>query len=108
MKNMKIEKIETENNILVANTALLSTGVNIKRLHNLVMASPLKSYTTISQSIGRLVRLHESKSEANVYDIVDDLGTRTHTGVFWKQYQERLAKSYNPENLPVTERVLKL
>lgn len=72
------------------------------------MASPLKSYTTISQSIGRLVRLHESKEEANIYDIVDDLGTRKPTGPFWKQYQERLQKSYNPEGIPVTERYLEI
>lgn len=105
---MKITKIENDNNILVANYAILSTGVNIKNLHNLVLASPLKSYTTISQSIGRLVRLHESKNEANIYDIVDDLGVRKPSGPFWKQYQERLTKSYNPEGIPVKERVLKL
>lgn len=99
---------EEDNAIVIANFAILSTGVNIRRLHNLVMASPLKSYTTISQSIGRLVRLHESKTEANIYDIVDDLGTRTFTGPFWRQYQERLAKSYNSENIPVVERVLKI
>lgn len=99
---------QAEDAILVANYAILSTGVNIRRLHNLVLASPLKSYTTISQSIGRLVRLHESKSEANIYDIVDDLGTRTFTGPFWRQYQERVTKSYNPEAIPIIERVLKL
>lgn len=99
---------ESEGATLVQNYQVLSTGVNIRKLHNLVLASPLKSFTTISQSIGRLVRLHESKSEANIYDIVDDLGTRTFTGPFWRQYQERLAKSYNPENIPVIERVLKI
>lgn len=99
---------ESEGATLVQNYQILSTGVNIRKLHNLVLASPLKSFTTISQSIGRLVRLHESKSEANIYDIVDDLGTRTFTGPFWRQYQERLAKSYNPENIPVIERVLKI
>jgi superfamily II DNA or RNA helicase len=105
---MKITKIEDDDSLLIAIYSVLSTGVNIRRLHNLVLASPLKSYTTISQSIGRLVRLHESKTEANIYDIVDDLGTRTFAGPFWKQYQERLHKSYNPENIPVVERVLKL
>lgn len=99
---------DSEGATLVQNYQVLSTGVNIRKLHNLVLASPLKSFTTISQSIGRLVRLHESKSEANIYDIVDDLGTRTFTGPFWRQYQERLAKSYNPENIPVIERVLKI
>lgn len=97
---------ESEDALLIANYAILSTGANIRKLHNLVLASPLKSFTTISQSIGRLVRLHPSKTEANIYDIVDDLGVRKYTGVFWNQYQERVNKSYNPEAIPITERVL--
>ena len=99
----KIIKIENSPQILIANYTLLSTGVNVRNLHNMILASPLKSYTTISQSIGRGVRLHESKDQFNVYDVVDNLGARKPSGVFWKQYQERLAKSYNSENLPVQE-----
>lgn len=94
---------EHDNAILVANYALLSTGVNIKKLHNLVMASPLKSYTTITQSIGRGMRLHESKKEFVIFDLVDDLGIRKPGGMFYKQYQHRVASSYNSEGFPIKE-----
>ena len=89
--------------ILVANFALLSTGVNIKKLHNLVLASPLKSYTTVTQSIGRGMRLHDSKSVFTVYDLVDDFGIRKPGGPFYKQYVHRKNTSYNPEEFPVRE-----
>lgn len=101
--DLEIVNINQAGQILVSNYAILSTGVNIKNLHNMVLASPLKSYTTISQSIGRGIRLHESKKQFTVYDIVDNIGTRKPSGVFWKQYKERLEKSYNSENIPVRE-----
>lgn len=89
--------------ILIANYALLSTGVNIRRLHNLVMASPLKAYTTVTQSLGRGIRKHKDKEVFNVYDLVDDIGFRYHTGVFCKSYFHRLATSYVREEYPVHE-----
>lgn len=89
--------------ILIANYALLSTGVNIKKLHNMVLSSPLKAYTTVTQSIGRGMRLHESKSEFTVFDLVDDLGFRKPGGTFYKQYLHRKATSYMPEEFPVKE-----
>ena len=89
--------------ILIANYALLSTGVNIKKLHNMVLASPLKAYTTVTQSIGRGMRLHESKKEFVVYDLVDSTNFRNLGGIFYKQYLHRKATSYNPEEFPVKE-----
>ena len=89
--------------ILISNYQLLSTGVNIKKLHNMIMASPLKAYTTITQSIGRGMRLHPSKSEFIVYDLVDNFGIRKPGGTFYKQYIHRRNTSYNPEEYPVYE-----
>lgn len=94
--------------ILVANYQLLSTGVNIKRLHNLVLGSPLKAYTTITQSLGRGMRKHPDKKVFTVYDLVDDIGFRYHTGVFCKSYKHRLATSYVREEYPVREFDVKL
>jgi len=54
---VRIKKIEKQGQILVSGYQILSTGVNIKRLFNMVLGSPMKSYTTITQSIGRLMRL---------------------------------------------------
>lgn len=84
-----------EDALVVANFAILSTGVNIRKLHNMVLASPMKSYTTITQSIGRMMRLHESKKIAQVYDIVDDFP------IFRKQYSHRVNTSYNREEFPI-------
>lgn len=89
--------------ILVSNYSVLGTGINIKSLHNLIMASPLKSYTTITQSIGRGIRLHETKDKFNVYDIVDNTNLRGVGGVFVRQYKERLTKSYSPEGYIINE-----
>lgn len=88
---------------LIANFALLSTGVSIKKLHNMILASPLKSYTTVTQSIGRLMRLHFAKTVANVYDCIDDFGIRKSGGIFYKQYEHRKNTSYSPEEYPVYE-----
>ena len=99
---------EHDNAILIANYSLLSTGVNIKKLHNLVLASPLKAYTTVTQSIGRGMRLHHSKKEFVVYDLIDDFGLRKPGGIFYKQYIHRKNTSYNPEEFPIYEHFYKL
>lgn len=99
---------EHDDAILCSNYQLLSTGVNIKKLHNMVLASPLKAYTTVTQSIGRGMRLHPSKKEFNVYDIVDNMGVRKPGGIFYKQYEHRKNTSYNPEQFPVIERFVEI
>lgn len=96
--------LETDDHaILVANYALLSTGVNIKQLFNLIMASPLKAYTTITQSIGRGMRLHKNKKEFKVFDLIDDIGFKKHTGLFVRSYNHRKATSYVPEDYDLKE-----
>lgn len=94
---------EYDNAILVSNFQILSTGVNIKKLHNMVLASPLKSYVTITQSLGRGMRKHESKSQFTVFDIVDVFKQSGKAGIFYRQYKQRLSNSYNPEGFPVKE-----
>lgn len=95
-----------ENNtgvIMIANYACMSTGVSIKNLHSLVLASPLKSFVTISQSLGRLMRKHSSKKESNIFDIVDNFGFRKPSGIFVNQYKHRLKSSYIPEEFKIKE-----
>jgi len=104
-----IEILKTNDHaILVSNFQLFSTGLNIKSLKNIVFGSPLKSYTTITQSIGRAIRLYVSKNTAEIYDFVDDFSVRGNSGPFYKQYQERLSKSYKTEEFPITERTIKI
>ena len=66
--------VENENNaIIVASYGTFSTGVNIRNLHNIVFASPSKSRVRNLQSIGRGLRTASGKSEARLFDLVDDL-----------------------------------
>lgn len=100
-----------ENNtsvILVGNYACMSTGVNIKRLNTLIFASPLKSFTTISQSLGRLMRKHSDKDFSTVIDIVDNFGVRKPGGIFVSQYKYRVAHSYIPEEFEISEHYISL
>ena len=62
-----------DNSIIVASYGTFSTGINIKRLHNLVFASPSKSRVRNLQSIGRVLRQSKDKLEATLYDIADDI-----------------------------------
>ena len=99
---MKIKKIERESQIIVSGYQILSTGVNIRRLFNVIFASPLRSYTTITQSIGRGLRLHPDKKIFRVFDLVDDFNNKK--CVFYRQYNERKRHSYNSEGYPITEK----
>lgn len=99
---------QNKGTILVGNFSVMSTGINIKQLHVLIFASPLKAFTTISQSLGRLMRKHSDKKESIVIDIVDNFGLRKTSGIFYKQYQHRLSSSYIPEEFSVTETMIDL
>jgi len=69
-----VRRLTEENDgvIIIASYAIFSTGVSIKRLHNVIFGSPTKSSIRVLQSIGRILRLHDTKEVANVFDIVDD------------------------------------
>tara|TARA_B100000927_G_scaffold186961_1_gene150575 strand:+ start:920 stop:2383 length:1464 start_codon:yes stop_codon:yes gene_type:complete len=86
---------ETENNaIIIASYGTFSTGINIKRLHNIIFASPSKSRIRNLQSIGRVLRKGEGKDIATLYDIADDIGGQNYT---LKHLNERV-NIYNDEN----------
>lgn len=59
--------------IVVASYGVFSTGISVKNLHHVVLAHPVKSKVIILQTIGRVLRKHDSKSKANVWDIIDDM-----------------------------------
>lgn len=62
---------ENNNNVIVvAQVSIMSVGINIKNLTNLIMTGSNKSHSRTIQAIGRLLRLHENKSHAHIYDIV--------------------------------------
>ncbi len=75
----EIKKItETETNaVILASYGTFQLGVNLKNLHSIIFASPAKSKIRVLQSIGRVLRLHENKEFAVLFDIADDLRDKT-------------------------------
>lgn len=60
---------QSDSNVLFANVQIMSTGVSIKRLHNIVFCFSSKSTTRVVQSIGRTLRLFGDKEYANLIDV---------------------------------------
>lgn len=61
--------------IIVASYGVFSTGISVKNLHHVLLAHPVKSAVIIKQTIGRVLRKHDSKSVAKVWDFIDDFST---------------------------------
>ena len=59
---------------LFATYSLAKEGLDIPCLERLFMATPQKDYAVITQSIGRIARIHEGKAPPICYDFVDDIG----------------------------------
>jgi len=95
----EVRKItEQESNaIIIASYGTFSTGINIKRLHNIIFASPSKSRIRNLQSIGRVLRKGEGKEIATLYDIADDISSNTKQNYTLRHLQERI-KIYQEEN----------
>ena len=92
------EITENERNaIIVASYGTFSTGINIKRLHNVIFASPSKSRVRNLQSIGRVLRKGKDKVKATLYDIGDDCTYNSRKNYTLNHLIERI-KIYNEEN----------
>jgi superfamily II DNA or RNA helicase len=91
------EIVERESNaIIVASFGTFSTGINIRNLNNIIFASPSKSRVRNLQSIGRGLRTSETKKEATLFDIADDLSWKTKKNYTLLHFMERI-KVYNEE-----------
>ena len=88
---------EKENDaIIVASLGTFSTGINIKRLNNLIFASPSKSQIRVLQSIGRGLRVSPDGINTKVYDIADDLHWKAKKNYTLNHAAERI-KIYSKE-----------
>ena len=96
IKKCKIISEKENNIIIVASYGTFSTGINIRRLHNVIFASPSKSRIRILQSIGRQLRKSEHKEVAKLYDIADDLSWKSHKNYTLRHFLERI-RIYNEE-----------
>lgn len=68
---------------LFATYQLAREGLDLPRLDRLYMALPKKDYAVVVQSVGRIARQFDGKSDAIVYDYVDPVG------MCKKMYRER-------------------
>ena len=83
--------VEKENDaIIVASFGTFSTGINIKRVHNIIFASPSKSIIKILQSIGRVLRLSGDGIDSTVYDLSDDMSWKSHKNYALKHGKVRV------------------
>ncbi len=107
-EQIRIYLNQVENAHVIAQYAIMSTGINIPRLKNLVYLSSNKSFTATLQSIGRVLRLHKDKSRAVVYDLIDCMsGTRKDENYLQKHFWER-NNYYQQEQFPVVEKEIQI
>lgn len=59
--------------VIIASYGVFSTGISVKNLHHVIFSHPVKSKTTVLQTIGRVLRKHHSKSLAQLWDLIDDM-----------------------------------
>jgi superfamily II DNA or RNA helicase len=58
---------------IIATYGIAAVGINVPKLHNIVLIEPGKSFVRVIQSIGRVLRLAPGKDFANVWDITSSL-----------------------------------
>ena len=80
----------------IASFGVFSTGINIRNINNIVLASPSKSKIRVLQSIGRGLRRSNSKDSILIYDIADDISYNERRNFTLNHFTERL-NIYNEE-----------
>lgn len=92
------KSVENDRNcIIFASSGTSSTGVNMVNLDNIIFTSPSKSRVRNLQSIGRALRKSETKVNATLYDIADDLHYKSKRNHTLNHFVERI-RIYNSES----------
>ena len=84
------------NSTTIASFGTFTTGINIRNIHNIVLASPSKSKIRVLQSIGRGLRTSSTKDSILIYDIADDISYGERRNFTLNHFTERL-NIYNEE-----------
>ena len=95
----RIKKImELRDNVIcIAISAIFSTGVNIKNIHNIIFAAGGKSFIRTVQSIGRGLRKHSTKDKLVIFDICDNLK-------YGNRHCEKRKEIYTKEKIKYVEK----
>ena len=76
-KAARIQAIEDmrsgRKHFLFASFSLAKEGLDIPRLDRLYLTTPKKDYAVVTQSIGRIARIFQGKTDAVCYDYVDEI-----------------------------------
>lgn len=94
-----IENDPIKQHDILASYGVFSTGVNIKRLDNVIFASGSKSEIKVLQSIGRTLRKGSDSEQATLYDIADDLSVGSFTNYTLNHFRRRI-EIYSEEQFP--------
>lgn len=92
---------------IIASYGTTSTGINYKNLHHLVLAASTKSFIRLSQTVGRGMRKHESKSGVHIWDVVDDLTyetARTKKENYMLRHSYERIEIYRENEYPLSEK----
>ena len=74
-REQALEDMRTKKkHILLATYSLAKEGLDVPCLDRLLLATPVKDYAIVVQSVGRIARVCEGKGTPVVYDYVDDIG----------------------------------
>ena len=68
-----VEMRTGEKHFLFASYSLAKEGLDVPRLDRLYLTTPKKDYAVVTQSIGRVARTFEGKTDAVCYDYVDEI-----------------------------------
>ena len=89
IRNM-VENDPVKQHNLLASYQVFSTGINLKKLDNLIFASGSKSEVRVLQSIGRTLRKGNGSDNAVLYDIVDNLTKGSKVNYTMQHFQRRV------------------
>lgn len=84
---------ENDNIVVIATVNIASTGLNIKRIYNLILVDMGKSFIQTIQSIGRGLRKASDKDAVKVTDVCSDLK-------YSKRHLRERVKYYKEANYP--------
>jgi len=97
-----IDLMETNNDVVViAIAAIFSTGINVKNLHYVMFTFGGKAFIRTIQSIGRGIRLHDTKEKLVIFDICDNMK-------YSMEHVEERKIFYDDEQHPWTETEIKI
>ena len=85
-----------KNSTTIASYGTFSTGINIRNINNIVLASPSKSKIRVLQSIGRGLRTSSTKDSILIFDIADDISYGERRNFTLNHFFERI-NIYNEE-----------